>query len=139
MTRVAPPTREDVQATKRRPMTLARKKRVHDLYNGRCGICGDPVPLTGKGLVVYDHRIPLWMNGADDDGPNLQCLCGPCDAVKTPNDQTAIAKVKRLRGETGNGTKRPIPSKGFPKPTTKTRWPKRAFGKQKLKEAQHDD
>lgn len=125
MSRVAPPTGEDIGPTKRRPMTLARKRRVHALYNGRCGVCGDQVPLTGKGLVVYDHRIPVWMGGPDDDGPNLQPLCGPCDAVKTPNDQGDIAHVKRLRGETGRGPKRPIPSRGFDKPNKKPAWPKR--------------
>ena len=129
MTRISPPTREEVTATKRRPMTLARKKRVHALYNCKCGICGEPVPLTGKGLVVYDHRVPVWMGGADDDGPNLQCLCKPCDEVKTPNDQARIAKVKRLRGDTCTGPKRPIQSKGFQKPTTKFRWPSQPFPK----------
>ena len=43
-------------------------------------------------------------------------MCKPCHALKTKRDVAAIAKVKRIRGETCNGPKRPIRSRGFPKP-----------------------
>lgn len=107
-------------------MTKARKQRVHDFHGGRCGECGGAVPLTGSG-VVYDHRIPVWTGGADDDGPNMRPVCKPCDQIKTPVDQGDIAKTKRLIARL-DGTRRarkPIPSRPFGK--QKRAWPTRRF------------
>lgn len=89
--------------TKRRAMTLARKRRIHTAQAGedgvtRCGnSCGDPVPVAGPG-VIYEHVIPFWTDPSkDDDGPNVQAWCPPCSAAKNAKgrDPTVIAKTKR--------------------------------------------
>ena len=113
MTRVAPPTGEDIGPTKRRRVTSARKQRIWAYWDGVCGDCRAPVHVTEG--TEYDHRIPVWMHGPDDDGPNMRPLCVACHKAKTAIDKGDIAHVKRLRGETGNAPKRPIPSRGFDK------------------------
>ena len=128
-------------APKRGAMTPARRRRIWEAHNGLCEDCGEPVALD---VADFDHRIAWWISHDDSDA-NLRPLhrdgCPGSHKVKTKADKGVIAHIKRIIARE-EGTRRPreaIPSKGFPKPTTKTRWPKRAFGKQKLKEAQHDD
>ena len=128
MTRVAPPTGERVEPTKRRVVTDARTQRIHAFHDGLCGECGFPVTVSGRG-VVYDHRIPVWDGGDDDDGPNMRPVHKACDVRKTAKDQCSIAKTKRIIARL-DGTRRPrkpIPSRPFGK--QKPRWPKRKFPK----------
>lgn len=87
---------EPVEATPRRAMTIARKREIHAAHDGKC-ICGKPVPLTGPG-VTYDHRVPIWF-GSPDENREVRPLCDDCDGSKTSNDQTQIAKTKRLKAE----------------------------------------
>ena len=115
--------REPVQPTPRGAMTKARRLRIYLACNGRCE-CGVKVPMAG---TVIDHRIPLWMGGADDDA-NLRFLCGPCDKPKTAKDAADRASVKRIHKRLSSdrkpsrlqsrgfqkGVKRPIPSRPFP-------------------------
>ena len=112
--------REPVQPTPRGAMTKARRLRLYLACNGRCS-CGAKVPMAG---TVIDHRIPLFMGGADDDA-NLRFICPSCDKPKTAKDATDRAKVKRIHKRlTGDrkpsrlqsrgfakGVKRPIPSR----------------------------
>lgn len=114
--------REPVQPTPRGAMTKARRLRIYLACNGRCE-CGAKVPMAG---TVIDHRIPLWMGGADDDA-NLRFLCGPCDKPKTAKDAADRASVKRIHKRLSGdrkpsrlqsrgfqkGVKRPIPSRPF--------------------------
>jgi 5-methylcytosine-specific restriction protein A len=105
-----------VEATPRKAMTKPRRLRIYLACNGRC-VCGVKVPMAG---TVIDHRIPLWMGGADDDA-NLRFLCPACDKPKTAKDKGAIGKVKRLIARE-DGTRRPrkpIASKGFDKTRTR--------------------
>jgi len=69
-----------------------------------------------------DHYEPL-ANGGEDEPENWQYLCLDCHEKKTNgkphtsygSDKHAIAKVKRLRGETGqNKRKAKIPARPFP-------------------------
>ena len=124
ITRVSPPTSEPVPPTKRRPVTEARKKRIHAFHKGFCGECGDETPISGPG-VVYDHRIPVWTGGADDDGPNMRPVCKACDRLKTAADQGDIAKIKRIiaRLDGTRRKRRAIRSKPFGK--QKRAWPTR--------------
>ena len=95
-------------------MTPARKRRIHLACGGVCGLCKDPVPVDGPG-VVYDHRITLWIGGSDDD-KDIWPICKACDRKKTPRDQSTIAKVKRIQKKHGGQkapAKRPIKSRGF--------------------------
>lgn len=96
-------TREPVQPTKRRPMTRARRTRIWLRDKGLCGNCGEPVPRRG---TTIDHRIPLWLGGADDDG-NLRFMCRACDQPKTSEDKGVIAHVKRLIRKADPETRKP--------------------------------
>ena len=82
------------EAPKRGSMHKARKIRIHAARGGLCGECGLPVDVSGP-EVVYDHRRPLWLS-LDDSDDNLWPVHKACDQIKTPLDQTTIAKVKRL-------------------------------------------
>ena len=108
--------REPVQPTPRAAMTRDRRLRIYLACNGRCE-CGAKVPMAG---TVIDHRIPLFMGGADDDA-NLRFLCRVCDKLKTANDAAERGHVKRLLARQ-DGTRRPrqpIKSRGFDKSKTK--------------------
>lgn len=102
------PTREEVEATKRRSMTKARKIRIaeRDGFSCRGGV---PFLIDDKGRarsdqgdrVDFDHEIALELGGPDEDfniSPRCYgCAC-PFDHVrKTANDQALIAKARRLR------------------------------------------
>lgn len=109
----------------RRSMTQARKRRIHERENGLCYHCGEPVPMTGPD-VRYDHVIGVWLTERDEDG-DVKPAHTWCDKPKTSNDQTVIAKVKRIiaRREGTRKARKPIPgqklkSAGFYKhPTMK--------------------
>jgi hypothetical protein len=63
--------------------------------------------------------LALEIGGPDTDD-NCEGLCRDCHKAKTSIDRKAMAKAKRLNGETCAGpTKRPLVSRGFDK--TKTR------------------
>lgn len=86
---------------------LTKRERVAMLeaQGGVCCVkgCGSTGPLQGE------HSTPsAWVGGKPD-----QLMCKPCHALKTKRDVAAIAKVKRIRGETCNGPKRPIRGAGF--------------------------
>jgi 5-methylcytosine-specific restriction endonuclease McrA len=62
--------------------------------HGTCeGPCGRPL-VTGH--IIYDHRIP-WEISRDSSVDNCQALCDICDGIKTPADQSTIAKSNRIR------------------------------------------
>jgi hypothetical protein len=111
---------EEIQVDPRRAMTPARKRRIHQACGGVCGLCGDPVPVDGPG-VVYDHRLTLWIYGSDAN-KDIWPICKACDRIKTPQDQRIIAKIKRIqkkhRGEK-KPSRRQINSKGFDTTVTK--------------------
>jgi HNH endonuclease len=50
--------------------------------------------IVSKGRFRCDHVLPDWLGG-DNSFENSQILCLACDGVKTPKDQSNIAKVKR--------------------------------------------
>ena len=101
-------------------MTKARKKRVWEARNGKCWICGSPVEMTGP-LVIYDHIIPLWIKGSDDDSDIAPIHALTCDKVKTPKDLKTIAKIKRLQKKSNPETRKisKIRSRGFDHSKTK--------------------
>lgn len=106
---------------KRRPLTKARKRRIWEFHNGCCRECGYDVEIEGKG-VEYDHRVPLAMGGADDDGPNMGPLCQRCHKNKTAGDLHCIARAKRIGRKndgTWKGSGRKLKGRGFDK--TKSR------------------
>lgn len=113
------PEREPVAIEKRRPLTRAEFAQILLNQNGRCGCgCGAKLqPMTEK--VIDEHRVPLALGGTNALS-NRELWRAPCAAAKTASkDAPAIAKAKRLNGETGqNRRKVPIKSAGF---STRTR------------------
>lgn len=97
-----------------RPSTPSVGKQIAALYAlgmVRCRMCdGVLTAATTEWDHVFQHAM-----GGPDVPDNLRPLCGPCHKVKTRIDAKARGKVRRLRGETGNGPKRPLNSRGFDK------------------------
>lgn len=75
-----------------------------------CAGCG--VRMSDRTDFDYDHEIPLALGGRDD-ADNLRPYCrATCHPSKTTRDIAAIAKAKRLAGETGAApTRRTIPKR----------------------------
>lgn len=86
-----------------------------------CG-CGCGLPILSRTPVIHEHMIPLALGGADN-ATNIRLYRKECAAKKTNgrskatsygSDIHAIAKCKRIRGETCNGPKRKIPQRQNP-------------------------
>lgn len=102
--------RTPVVLEKRRPLTRAEFAQILLNQNGRCGCgCGAKLqPMTEK--VVDEHRVALALGGTNDLS-NRELWRAPCSVAKTAGkDAPAIAKAKRLAGETCTGPKREIPT-----------------------------
>ena len=117
MSRVAPGVHEYAIREKRRPTSVKVQELMYNRQGGRCAMC--------EGVIHYfmldcdvDHIIPLELCGTNHPD-NLQALCRPCHKIKTKADVKAIAKAKRLAGETGQGPKRKIAGRGFDKTLSK--------------------
>jgi hypothetical protein len=115
--------------TRRASLTAQEKHALVVDQGGRCAICGAGLLTaiwrdgnTIRTIVAeYDHWVPVAL--ANTGKPDT-ALCKYCHAIKTKRDVKAIAKAKRLSGETGkNRRKAKIPSRGFDK-----RWRKRMDG-----------
>ena len=100
--------------TRRRSLTRARKRRICERNKWRTPQddvvaieCGEFVTLKDGKPVQFDHNVALGMEGADDDGPNMQPMTPVAHADKTRRDIRAIAKVNRLLGKTKTKRRRP--------------------------------
>lgn len=56
----------------------AKRQRLHAETKGRCGYCGNKVPLEE---MTVDHVTPASKGGTDDEA-NLLCSCRRCNAEK---------------------------------------------------------
>jgi hypothetical protein len=56
--------------------------------------CGAPVDV---GCFHFDHRVPDWIGPNRNTLENCQVLCLTCHTIKTKDDLTTIAKIKRIR------------------------------------------
>lgn len=116
------PEREPVPANTapRRPLTRAEYLQLCLDQNGRCA-CGCEVKLDAlREGVIDEHRIARALGGSDALH-NRELWRKPCSDQKTREaDIPAIAKAKRLNGETGqNRRSKPIKSAGFSNRTRK--------------------
>ena len=97
---------------KRKPLTRVQFATLILKQEGRCG-CG-----CGKKLqpdrIIDEHLVALDFLGTNSLD-NRSLWDRDCSKAKTARDLSASAKGKRIRGETGNTRKKPIPSRGFPK------------------------
>jgi 5-methylcytosine-specific restriction protein A len=119
---------------KRKPLTRAETLFLCIAQQGRCGCgCGFKLDPITEG-VIDEHIIALELTGPNAL-TNRSLYRKPCAKRKTAEqDAPAIAKAKRLAGETCTGPKRPIPSRKFDKPAVPQKiaqradpWPKRSF------------
>ncbi len=72
---------------------------------GKCAKCGAELK-PGK---IRDEHLHALHRGGDNSLSNRALWCLPCTKPKDREDKAAIAKSKRIRGETCNGPSRPIP------------------------------
>ena len=99
---------------KRKTLNRAQALFLAVRQKGICGCgCGKELdPLIES--VIDEHVIALDLGGTYDLS-NRALLRKPCAAAKTSTERKPMAKGRRLRGETCNGPKRPINSRGFDK------------------------
>lgn len=119
------PSRPAVTIATRRALTLARELEILRRF-AVCAGCG--TRMGSRADYDYDHEIPLALGGADEPG-NLRPYCRAiCHPLKTAQDIRAIARAKRLAGETCTGpSKRPLPQR------QNHRWPSRPWPKRRLR------
>jgi hypothetical protein len=113
--------REPVKLDKRKPLTRRETIQLMLDQEGRCGCgCGVKLDPMGEG-VIDEHVIPLGIRENANELANRALYRKPCAARKTPGDQSAIAKCKRLvaRQEGTRRARQPIPSRGFQRHLTK--------------------
>lgn len=108
------------------------KRDRAELFLRQDGKCKCGVKLVKENTIV-EHSTPLALGGLDVL-ENKYLNCRDCAAIKTnggPSKATtygsdihAIAKTRRLRGETKPRRKKKIPGR---KLQSASRWPKRSF------------
>lgn len=91
-----------------------------------CGICGGELSPGDK--IEWDHVHAL-VHGGPHVFTNIRPVHEECHKEKTARDVAANAKVKRIRGETKTGPRRPIPSRPFQQMKQAKPWPKRSMGR----------
>lgn len=103
------PEREPVVVPPRPSLTPKARAEIFLAHDGRCGLCGEKI----TGTYEIEHRIARGIS-ARDDRDNLYPAHPGCHAKKTPADKAAIAKAKRLAGETCTGEPaRKLKGRGF--------------------------
>lgn len=109
----------------RKPLSKFEFATLFLQQQGKCAVCSARLE---KGKVRDEHLHALHLGGGNEL-TNRALWCLDCTKPKDVMDKARIAKGKRIRGETGNGRKQPIRSRGFSKPEGfKHSWPKRKMG-----------
>lgn len=105
------PAREIPTIEKRRPLTRSEVIELSVRQNGKCGCgCGCKLDALREG-VTDEHRVALALGGTNDLS-NRELWRTPCSVQKTAKkDAPAIAKAKRLNGETCTGPTKQIPQR----------------------------
>lgn len=105
-------------AEKRQAITPAMKINcVLWLAGIACPECHEPV-LPGQ-RIEWDHRHCVALDGPHEYQNLRPVHYDPCHKKKTARDIKALAKTKRLRGETKTGPKAKIANRGFDKTRTR--------------------
>jgi hypothetical protein len=97
---------------KRKPLTRVQFATLILAQNGHCG-CGCGKKLQAD-KIIDEHVQALDFLGSNALD-NRSLWDRDCSKAKTARDLSAAAKGKRIRGETNNGRKQPIRSRGFNK------------------------
>jgi len=118
---------------KRKPLNRVQFATLILAQSGLCG-CGCGKKLQAD-RIIDEHVVALDFLGANTLD-NRSLWDRDCSKAKTARDLSAAAKGKRLRGETGQGPKRPIPSRGFaqmPESRDPKKWQSAGFDKTKTR------
>lgn len=67
-----------MEKRKRRRLSARERKRIFDMYGGRCAYCGTGVTFRG---MQIDHKKPLRIGG-EDTQENLLPACRSCNSYK---------------------------------------------------------
>lgn len=105
--------REDVQPIPREPLTKLEFAKLAVEQKGKCANCG--VKLKFEPYQIRDEHVISLFGGGTNDIENRELWCVACTKPKNADDAARHAKIKRLRGETKQGRKRKIQSRGFSK------------------------
>lgn len=88
----------------------------------RCFRTKEKITVDTVKLLEREHPTPLAIGGADDPTNAAYSLkaahaeqTNGTKATSYGSDKHAIAKIRRIRGETKQGPKRAIPSRPWPK------------------------
>jgi hypothetical protein len=95
---------------KRKPLTRVQFATLILAQDGRCG-CGCRKKLQAD-AIIDEHVQALDFLGSNALD-NRSLWDRDCSKAKTARDLSAAAKGKRIRGETGTGPKKAIPSRPF--------------------------
>lgn len=101
---------------RRKSFSKKERDRLFVLYDGECHICTGPIRREVEAYEI-EHVIP-WALTQDDSDDNLRLAHVKCHRVKTTSDVKTIAKTERMRLRHIGAlprSKRPIPSRSFPK------------------------
>lgn len=100
MSRIAPPSGEQVEATPRKRLTAHERDEILVRQGFNCAGCRFPLcDYVGRTRIlramVDEHIVPLWLGGSNDLS-NREFTCEACAYRKTKDDISRIAKTKRL-------------------------------------------
>lgn len=103
--------------TQRASLTPKERYEMMRAQEDKCALCGALLAIHG---CIAEHWVTV--ESGNDQKPDC-LLCIPCAHRKTygtkatsyGSDAHARAKIKRLRGETKQGPKKKIQSRGFDK------------------------
>ena len=73
------PMIQPITKTPRRCFTNKERSEIYIRDKGRCGICGEFIPLNE---FTIDHIVPI-SKGGTYDYDNLQCCCFKCNQLKS--------------------------------------------------------
>lgn len=103
-------------APKRKAISKAKRAQIFLHHGGICWLC--KIKIGADEAYDIDHQVSRELGGSDEDD-NLAPAHKDCHKDKTKADVKAIAKSNRIRRdlnpETRRKSKRPIPSRPFPK------------------------
>jgi hypothetical protein len=114
---------------KRKPLTRRQFAELILAQDGRCG-CGCGKKLQAD-RIIDEHLVALDFLGSNALD-NRSLWDRDCSKAKTARDLSAAAKGKRIRGETGTGPKKAIPSRPFgrmPESRSPSKWQSAGFRK----------
>lgn len=125
MTAIAPKTGERIEATPRKRLTQAQKRKLLDTQDGLCGNCQQPLfqEIEGQRLwkPMIDEHVERLFVGGSNDLANRQMWCVDCAREKTRAEAKPNAKIRRLIIKEDPDQRKPsrMQSRGFDK--TKSR------------------